>query len=1289
MSFSSINIQGNIVSSEILDKIRNEDIKFQTSGDFALSKNTSVRDEVGIAWAAARAHYTAFKLRVERLAENETGTSETRNSWILPLLRELGYDVEKASAFIHPDTQKSYAISHKVANRGDFPVHIMGIRDNLDARRDAGGPRLSPHSLVQEYLNHTEHIYGIVTNGQFLRVLRDATRLVRISFLEFDLVKIMEDELYSDFAVLYRLLHVTRLPKSASENEESILEYYHQESLSSGSRIREALSLAVEKSIKLLANGFLQHSSNEELRENINRGLLSPQGYYKTQLRLIYRILFLAVTEERNLVYAETNDPEMQRRRKLYYEFYSIERLRRLAGRLQYMDGNKYDLWEGLKASFLLFEKGHYGKRLGIEPLGSGLFGEAALNEINTQHLSNAVLLQVIRNLTYFENKNKQWVRVNYSDLDVEEFGSVYEGLLELEPYFTEVSGRKTFEFKAGNERSKAGAHYTPEELVKPLIKHSLEYIIEDKLKEADPEKALLSITVCDAACGSGHILLSAARRIALQLAILRETKATGGKTIVEQPSPAYVRAAMRDVIRHCVYGVDKNEMAVELCKVALWLEAHVPGEPLNFLDHRIKWGDSIVGLAHKEELKKGIADEAFKTLPGDEKDMAQAFAKQNKQERKTRDQVTMNFAQHVDDKLADVLKEFDIWSQLPEQTPEQVETKAASYRKLIHSSTFERIKTFADIQVGQFFITKTTTNKDKLVTDGKFNQMLRGVQSIPSQVMISTIELGENRLFHWFIEFPEVFGRGGFDCVLGNPPYLGAKKIRGAYGDSFLNYLHDYYKAGAQTDLICYFINRNYSIIKESKYVSLITTNTITEGDTKSNSIDRIISQKGEIVFAVKSIPWIGTANLSVSLISLVKGKWNKKKYIGSKEVKRINSFFEDSIEFKRPYSLKVNENRLFKGNDFAGEGFIISKAEYNALMEANPENQNVLFPLINGKNINEDYELVNDRYIINYFNWSLDRARSYSDVFSIVEERVKPEREKFEPINSWNKFVRENYWLFGAYRVALNEALAGKGNCFVTSVVTKYLNFSLVDTKFVFSNAVYVYSNNSFTEYSVLQCSLHNEWIRKYCSSLESRLRYTTTDGFETFAFPQSMNRDCRIELESIGESYHEHRKQLMPGIQLGLTKTYNLFHSNAITVQAVNETDKQLVTLQKHLEKTPDTISFSEAIQGILKLRELHVQMDEAVLEAYGWAVDSADGAAIQLRHDFYEVDYLPENDRVRFTIHPDARKEVLKRLLELNHKIHEEEVKAGLWEKKGKGKGGKKKNGEVSGDLFAGE
>ena len=485
MQYTTINIQGNIISGEILEKIRIEDIKHQSQADFGLDKNTTIRDEIGIAWAATRAHWSAFKLRRDRLKDSDTGTSETRQGWMIPFLRELGYDLEKSTSEII--NGKTYAVSHRAANRDGFPVHIVGINQSLDKRAEVGGTRLSPHALIQEYLNNHDHLYALVTNGRFLRLLRDATRLSRLSYLEFDLERIMEEDQFAEFALLYRLLHVTRMPENQDSGEEAVIEYYHQEALDSGSRIREKLSEAVEQSLKLLANGLLKHPANQELRELTTNGNLKPEQYYLYLLRLVYRILFLMVIEERHLIYPEKRDEETNKKRSIYYQFYSINRLTKLAEKLIYVDPRKTDLWKSLLVTFKLFENSYYGEKLGLKPLGSGLFAPNALGNLAGQNLDNGTLLKVLQLLVTFENENQQRVRVNYADLDVEEFGSVYEGLLEYDPAITEIDGQPTFSFVKGEGRSSSGSHYTPEELVKPLIKHSLDYIIEERLK--NPEK--------------------------------------------------------------------------------------------------------------------------------------------------------------------------------------------------------------------------------------------------------------------------------------------------------------------------------------------------------------------------------------------------------------------------------------------------------------------------------------------------------------------------------------------------------------------------------------------------------------------------------------------------------------------------------------------------------------------------------------------------------------------------------------------------------------------------------
>ncbi|MBY5950546.1 GreA/GreB family elongation factor [Algoriphagus marincola] len=1287
MTFPSITIQGNIVSGEILDKITSEDIKHQTPESFGLAKNIKVRDEIGLAWASARGYWQAFKLRRERIAEEESGTTETRNFWMLPFLLTLGYEVDKANA-VNLDN-KTYAISHRASNLSGFPVHIMGINDSLDKRRETSGPRLSPHALVQEYLNKTDdYLYALVTNGKQLRLLRDATRLVRLTYLEFDLEKMMEEELFADFAVLYRVLHASRLPKEKSGGEESIIEFYHQESLASGTRIREKLSEAVESSIKRLGNGFLKHPENHELRAMVQAGELSGKQYYLYLLRLIYRFLFLLVTEDRSLVYPEKRDAELTRLRKIYYDFYSMDRVRKLALRKIFVEGAKHDLWENIKITFRLFEAVKYGEKLGIKPLGSGIFHPSALGALSESLLKNEDLLFVIHRLCYFMDEDrKQLVKVNYGDLDVEEFGSVYQGLLEFEPVFSELDTAPSFGFVAGTERSSSGSHYTPEELVRPLIQHSLEYIIQDciekpeeRLKLTTPnapkptlqEKALLAIKVCDISCGSGHILLSAARRIGTELAKIR--------TGEDQPTPTAMRQAVRDVIRECIYGVDKNPLAVELCKVALWLEAHNPGEPLNFLDHKIKCGDAIVGLAHKEELERGIADEAFKALPGDDKTIATGFRKRNTEERKQKDQLTMDYSTDVNEAVSKAIEQFQLFKNLPERTPEEIEAKQRKFMELNKGTTYARLKSLADMQVAQFFIPKTADQKSYICTDATYRKYLRE-KTIPTGMPPAKAEAlaQEKGFFHYFLEFPEVFAEsknpegtegsqgGGFDCILGNPPFLGGKKLSGNFGNDYLNFLlTKYLPAGGQSDLIIYFLRRIYSIICKDGILSIISTDTLSQGDTREFGLEQVMKLGGKIIFANPSVVWPGEANLNVTLISISNSLWVNKILFKNQNVKFINSLLEADGDTLMPLKLRRMENQSFKGSYIGGLGFTLSKQEKDEIIKSDSKYNEVIFPYITGGDLNEDINQNNSRWVINFFDWSIEKARTFIDCFKIVEEKVKPERAK-----SNRKSNKENWWIYAENRPGLYGAIKGFERVIGVSQVTKHLIFSFLNNDFVFDTSMIIFPFNEFSKFSILQSSIHEIWARKYSSTLESRLRYTPSDSFETFPFP---DENSLIKLEVVGRNFNSGRQLFLNKTSSGLTKFYNYFHSSSLTVGLGSEnldfTNKIIVEKNygkeawnffNHLDKIGNSSSLNEALKRLIELRKLHREMDEAILEAYGWS-------DIALRHDFYELEYLPENDRVRYTIHPDARKEILKRLLDLNHQYFEEEARKGLHKQK---------------------
>ena len=1300
MKTTSIHIEGQIISPEVFDRLDSNEITGQLSQDFGFEKGTRVKDEIATAWANAKDQWNIFKRRIEKLDEKESGTSETRKYWIVPLLEFLGYNPVLSKA--EDVNGNSFAISHRVQNLDGFPIHIVGVNDSLDKRRDLSGPRLSPHALLQEYLNITEHLYGIVTNGYQLRVLRDSGKLIRLTYLEFDLFQMLEDDLYAEFSIMYRLLHSSRMPQKFNEGDTSIIEQYHQHSLEAGSRIREKLSIAVERSISSIANGFLKHPANDELRKLIRSNELKEEKFYQHLLRFIYRILFLMVLEERDIVYPRKKDEKLDYLRDIYYNYYSISRIRKLSENIFFFDDKLEDLWIALRNSFKIFGNEKLAAKIGIYPLDGDLFDYDSLGILSNSNLDNHTLLECIRNLSQFENpETKSVIRVNYAALNVEEFGSVYEGLLEQKPTIYDDGSEIRFGFEKGTERSSSGSHYTPEELVQPLIKHSLDYVIEDKLKNAslsfrtkrsgDPEstsskidsrlrgndseekeakeKALLSIKVCDVACGSGHILLSAARRIAQEL-----TKVRTGE---DQPSPEPYRQAIRDVINHCIYGVDKNPLAVELCKVALWLEAHNPGMPLNFLDHKIKCGDSIVGLARIEELQNGIATEAFKTLPDDDKDIAATFRKQNNKERDNRTQLKLTDTEEIINNLNSLSVKFKNFNLLPDTTVDEVKKKQKEY-DVLKGSDWMRLKELADIQVAQFFIDKIKDNKEFLTTDAEYFRIFAGQKKEISIRKVSTAMAVavEKKFFHWFLEFPEVMQEGGFDCILGNPPFLGGSKISGTFGYPYLIYLREFYPpAKGLCDFVAFFFRRNFSIIRNNGFVSLISTNTISQGDTREGSLDVISILGGNINFAIRSLKWPGVASLQVSLVSIKNGKFSGSRYLDKKEVEIINPFLDDSLGIQKPFQLNINADISYNGSSLLGTGFFLLPIEAKRLIELNKNNEDVLFPILNGDELNNEYLISPSRWAINFFDWDLEKASKYKECLEIIKQKVLPAR-----LAQNDKGAKEKWWLYLRPRIELYSKINDLDRCLAVALTSRTLAFTFVPTNILFTHAMGLFANRSAPFFSIMQSCFHHFWVWKYASTMKNDLRYTSSDVFETFPFPQNLTKETDSELEKIGEEYHEFRRQLMLDMQLGLTKTYNLFHDPECNSNNLHKA-KEI----REFKSAKLQIPIEEAIQRIEKLRALHKQMDEAVLKAYGWSPSPSlpkgesdqtpsplERAGVRLDHNFYEVDYLPENDRVRYTISPEARKEILKRLLELNHKIHAEEVAKGLWDKKTKKK-----------------
>lgn len=767
MSYTCIRIEGGLISPDFLESIHEQ--AGQTSSDFGLDARRSIIDEVSSVWADARAYWIAFQRRLAR-AKDESETTITREQWVIPLLEALGYKLVFQRKAPEVDG-RIYAISHTAGEEdGAPPIHVVAFDQDLGSRPPAGRAIMSPHALVQDFLNRTEELWGAVTNGRVFRLLRDSSYFTRPAYIEFDLEQMLEGERLDEFILFYRIAHRTRLPTGVDDAPNCLLERYHLEAIDQGGRIRDGLRDAVEASILKLGNGFLVHPHNEALREEVRTGELSPKSFYKQLLYLIYRMLFLMVAEERGLLAVDSGGDErtVGSVNEPYSEYFSFSRLRKLADTPLSAPGRFNDLYLGFKSlSFILRDEKLAGK-LGLPPLNGELF--YPLEDLEEASLSNQTLLEAVASFSYFTPKDdKVRRRVNYGALDVEELGSVYESLLDYQPVFTNLGKVPGFDLAVGLERKTTGSYYTRPELVSELVYSALVPVMEERLGKAGKdqekkEKALLALRVCDPACGSGHFLLAAARRIARELAKVR--------TETEEPSPDSIKTAVRDVITHCIYGVDKNPLAVDLCKVALWIEGHSKNKPLTFLDHRIRHGDSLVGVLDMNVLKSGIPDDAFTPVTGDERSLAKSVKRRNRGEKKDEPQLPFGAEEDVSDLVASVQSFLD----LPDDSPDHVNKKRQAYQKLHGEGTkWWNDELACNLWTSAFFVqlTEEQLKLKHVPTTDDLRGFLQNPNSVDGRLAGSAWALQtRDSFFHWPLEYPDVFENGGFDVILCNPPW-------------------------------------------------------------------------------------------------------------------------------------------------------------------------------------------------------------------------------------------------------------------------------------------------------------------------------------------------------------------------------------------------------------------------------------------------------------------------------------------------------------------------------------
>ncbi len=543
------------------------------------------------------------------------------------------------------------------------------------------------------------------------------------------------------------------------------LEHWRNTAQEDGIRVRDRLREGVTNALRVLGSGFLAHPANGELRRRIESGELSTQIYFEQLLRLVYRLIFLATIEDRELVFAPAATAEARAR---YLAGYSLARLRRLATRRRSYDRHA-DLWQALSITFAGLAGGQ--PALGLPALG-GLFDAAQCPDLDTAQLDNQSLLSALFGLCFFRD-GAALSRVNYRDMDSEELGSVYESLLELVPNLTLTASVRQFAFigdeeagsTKGNARKLSGSYYTPDSLVQELIRSALDPVIAQTLAAhpRQPVQALLELSVCDPACGSGHFLLAAARRIAEEVARL---SATDGN-----PLPADYRHALRDVVAHCIYGVDKNPLAVELARTALWLEAYTPDRPLTFLDHHLRCGDALLGILDPAILEAGIPDKAFNMLSGDDKTVVTALKKANRdalkaiEKAKTRAAFNLALGFYAAPEAAAL-------DALPDDTLAALEAKRAAFVEAEARSAASRARLAADLFVAAFVLPKTRDTEKTVPTTQDLWLVLNGSAPRPGVAVAAARAAQTAQAFHWWQAFPQVRAKGGFAVLVGNPPW-------------------------------------------------------------------------------------------------------------------------------------------------------------------------------------------------------------------------------------------------------------------------------------------------------------------------------------------------------------------------------------------------------------------------------------------------------------------------------------------------------------------------------------
>ncbi|MEV7124033.1 Eco57I restriction-modification methylase domain-containing protein [Kitasatospora griseola] len=1242
---------------------------------------------------------------------------DARDSWVELVLRQ-GLRWGNAYTTPGPADAEVYSPDYTVTvcadgalMHGDTTGALVMVTDPVDSMRDplADGWSASPVDRMEELLRAADVPIGVVTDGRWWGIVSARPQTMAASGIVDAQDWIQEPQTRNAFI---ELLQRRRL--LGGKPQDRLTELFG-ESVTAAEKITEALGTQVRRAVELVVQA-LSESALETRRRGEDDPLPEQRSeVYEAAVTVLMRVVFLLFAEERGLL------PES----RLFATGYGISEELDLLDAREKEEGEQaldatFLTWHRLLATSQALYKGSSFEDLRMPEYGGSLFDPARFPFLTARDardtlaitVSDRVMLEVLRAVQIAQLPGGAR-RISFRDIDVEQIGYIYEGLLgyscELvdevivgltgsagsEPeiplaVLEQLAESKSTEtaladailawvkqhqpaakasskaaltkaLKAGDtlddtetalrdvtddpelrerlrpflglirrdlrnrpivvepggvllvetpSRASAGAHYTPRSLAEEVVRYALEPLVyspgphqtadRDAWELIDSDQ-ILDLRVADIACGSGAFLVAAARYLADRLVEAwrrqREHYGTPHETRVH---------AIRTVVATCLYGADINGMAVEMCKLSLWLVSLDPKLPFSFVDDKVLHGNALLGLTDARQLRDLHIDP--KAASGQLSGLSLNVDDILEQARRLRGKLASEVDERDPQRTASAKRrQWKRYQELTSQLADVADGVVAAGLQWGGKPGKQLKAAYEDLRIA--------AEKAHPIGDGTPDRaMLDGIKAAGLTPTVTT-DYERWKPLHWILAVPDVMERGGFDAVIGNPPFLGGKKLTGAMGtnvrDWFVNVLAGGTKGSA--DLVAYFFLRAYGLLSRRGGLGLIATNTVAQGDTRQVGLDQLVARGFTITRAIQSRSWpAASANLEYAAV------WGTQIGVGP-EIPRIVAEDDDYIEAKtisallepggrvdgNPFRLPENAGVAFIGCYVLGMGFVLESEEAESWIEANERNGEVLFPYLNGEDLNSRPDSSASRWVIDFNNRTELQAESYGLPYGRVLGAVKPERQKVN-----RKVLRDRWWQYADKRPAMRRAIADLDEVLVITLVSRTVMPMRVSTGTVFSHALGVFATDSLADQAVLSSSLHQAWAIKYGSGMRNDPRYTPSDVFDTFPGPYSSNG-----LDSVGRTLDAERREIMLRRNLGLTKLYNLVNDPAVSDSA-----------------DPD----------VARLREIHVELDRAVMAAYGWD-------DVPLDHGFHTYRQMQ-----RWTVSPAARVEILDRLLEENHR-----------------------------------